>query len=515
MTLTREQFESLKRSGLTTDQIVKFESGQTPKQDEVKLSVAQKLGNILVGAGKGALSTVKGLSNISEKTLGRVVGAYSGGETSAEKLQNQAEQKLNLSQGNLTEATNTYQKIGKFGEQVAEFAIPITKVSKATKALSSIEKILARAVTSGAVATGQSGKVGKETAIASGLEVALPGVGKVVKPVTNVVKRLFAGLGSGLSGVPVEQLNVIAQNPNVARQISQVIKKEGQETVLEQNAKAILDGVAKIRQEARSAYGKGIEVLSKTDIKPSVIRTNVLDVLNKNGIKVLKDGINLNKSEILNKSIQNRAKDIITELNSKIPASGKGLRAFLDKLEASKFKSALDPDRQAFNNLMNDLYSGIRKSIGESTNKLESINKNYSQEMSLVQGIESIFGKVKFKNTTELNKVAKKLEGLFSQKGLDPQTVDSFLTRIGITPSEFKTGEAVRGIVSKTSSANTKGLSFAEILQQVTSSVVTPEAIKNIAIATGISTKVLESIIKNTAPSARGAIIKGIVGETK
>jgi hypothetical protein len=525
MALTREQFQQLRNKGLSVDQIVKFESGETPGQTINKFTTAQKLGDVLTGAskkgffekrykptvdlfkgiGKGALSTLRGASSLGEKVLQaplKAVGVEFDEQTGAEKLISE----------DLTEAKGTFQKIGKFGEQVAEFAVPVTKVAKATKTLSTIKQILSKAATSGSVATAQEGKVGRETAIAAGVEAAFPVVGRAIKPVVNVVKRLFTGLGSGLSGVPLEQLSAIARNPKVARDISQVIKKEGQEAVLEKNAKEIVNGISKIRQQARNAYREGVEVLSKTDIKPNVIKSNILDVLENNFIKLKPaGGIDLGASEILNKQIQKKAEALLLQLNNNTPIDGKSLRSFMSKLESSKFKSALDPDRQAFNNLMNDLSSGLKKSIKDSTTKLDDIDKKFSQEMSLAEGMESIFGKIKFKNTKELNRVAKKLESLFSQKGLDPKTVDSFLTRIGITPEDFKTAEAVRGVVTKTSGANTKGLSFAEILQSFTSAVVTPEAVKNIAVATGVSTRVLNAIISATEPSVRGAIIKALI----
>lgn len=506
MVLTAEQFQQLRDKGLSVEQIVKFEAGETPEPSEVRQTAAQNLGDIIIGAGKGLLSTVKGASSLGEKVLQaplKAVGMKFEEQTGAEKLISEE----------LTEAKGGFQKAGKFIEQVAEFAIPATKIGKVTKGMSKIKQILARAVGSGAVATTQEGELGKETAIASGVEVSLPVVGKVIKPVTNVIKRLFSGLGSGLSGVPVEQLNMIAKNPSVAREVSRVIKKEGQESILESNAKSIVNGISKIRQQARKAYGEGVEVLSKTDIKPNIIKKNVLSAFKDNGIKITPQGISLKNSEILDTRIQKKASELITRLNNNTPTDGKSIRTLMDKLESAKFKSALDPDRQAFNNLMNDLGSELKKSIGESTKKLDDINKQFSQEMALADGMEGIFGKVKFKNTKELNKVAKKLERLFSQKGLDPITVDKFLTRIGISPSEFKTKEAVRGVVSKTSGANTKGLSFAEILQQITSSIVTPEAVKNIAVATGISANIINAIVKNASPSARGAIIKAIINE--
>ena len=133
--------------------------------------------------------------------------------------------------------------------------------------------------------------------------------------------------------------------------------------------------------------------------------------------------------------------------------------------------------------------------------------------MNLTEAIEGIFGKVNFKNTKELNNIARKLESLFSKKGLDPKTLDDFLTKLDLDPSDFKTSEAVRQIATKKTGANTKGLSISEILQQVSSAVITPKAIQDISIATGLSSKILDTIIKNTTPSVRSLIIKSILEE--
>ena len=135
--------------------------------------------------------------------------------------------------------------------------------------------------------------------------------------------------------------------------------------------------------------------------------------------------------------------------------------------------------------------------------------------MSLAEGMESIFGKVKFKNTKELNQIARKLEGLFSKKGLDPKTIDNFLKRIGISTEEFETSQAVKNIATKTTGANTKGLSFTEVLQQITSSVVTPDMVKNIAIVAGTSRNIIQAIVDNVAPSARALIIRSILENKK
>ena len=129
--------------------------------------------------------------------------------------------------------------------------------------------------------------------------------------------------------------------------------------------------------------------------------------------------------------------------------------------------------------------------------------------------IEKIFGKVKFRNTEERNAIARKLEELSKQKGLDPETVDKFLRKIGVNPNEFRTQEGVRNILTKETGANTKGLSVGETTQQITSSVISPKTVMNIAISAGLTSKQVSAIINSVAPSARATIIKALIEANK
>jgi len=518
--MTQEQFNELRKKGLSVEQIIKFEGGsyKPPKQ-------TGKLSDIALGIGSGIVSTGIGLGKLATKGAEKLASLQP--TYGSQKLKDIKESQVSYLkrigdvQGELQEGFKEQgQKTklgtaGFMGEQVAEYLLPQTKITKGANLLTRGTQLGSRALGSASIASAQEGKIGKETAIAGGTELLLPGVGKVLKPVTNVIGRLFNGLGAGLSGVGSEAIETIYKNPKRAIEVSQRIIKEGQESILEGNAKTILEGVSKIRQEARNAYGKGLEALSKTDIKPKQIFDNTVDILKKKGITFTKTGINMSDSEIFNPTIQKRAKELITELNGLVNTDGKRLKTFLDKLDAKKFLKSTDPDRLAFNSLVKDLSNGIKKAIGESTNKLNTINKKFSTDMSLVEAMEGIFGKVNFKNTKELNRVAKGLENLFSQKGLDPKTVTNFLNRIGIDDQAFRTSEAVRDIVTKKTGVNTKGVSFAEFTQQLTSSVITPKTVKNIAIITGLAENTIKNIIEKTAPTARASIIKMLIESNK
>jgi len=153
-----------------------------------KRGVFGTLGQVGVGAGKGALSTARGASSLGERTIkgiGRVLapkkferklGFQSPVKTSAEQLISKE----------LTKPKNTAQKVGFVLEQIAEFAVPTGAAAQATKAakVGFGTKAATQAVVSGATAATQEGKVGSEAAVAAtlggGFSLAGSGLGKML-----------------------------------------------------------------------------------------------------------------------------------------------------------------------------------------------------------------------------------------------------------------------------------------------------------------------------------------------
>lgn len=460
-----------------------------------------------IGAVKGAANTLQNIGNLAVKPLDFISKKITGSAPTT-----------GISKEALA-PSNTTQKVGKFAEQVGEFALPSSQIGKFSKAEGFLNKTInlgTRALTSGAVATAQEGKVGKGTGIAAGTELVLPGVEAVAKPVMNVVSRLFKGLGSGLSGVGTGSIENIIKNPEVAQKVSKDIVANGQEHILEENAKTIVNGISGIKKQAGEAFRKGLDSLSKVDINPENIKNGLMNALEKNKVSLTKDaegvvGLDLGNADFIDESIKQRATNLVDKVNNYDDFSGTGVRKLMDVIENSKFKSAPDGDRQAFNALAGDMVSGLRDAVSKSTKVMGDINAKYSKDLQIAENMERIFGDIQYKNISEIGGVAKKLESLFSQKGLDPKEIDAFLTRIGVSPDEFKTSESVRQIMNKTSGANTKGLSPTEIIQQVTSAVVTPTTIKNVAVLTGLTEQVLKPILEKLAPAARGALIKSLM----
>jgi len=464
----------------------------------------QGIKGVAVGVGKGILSTVKGMGQLGEK-IGNVIVPKQYEMPSS--YSDEATKDGLLSEENLT-ARGTAEKIGKGAEQIAEFAVPGSMVSKATKGASMVGKIIPRALTSGTVASVQAGDIGVETAIASGIETAFPVAGKILKPATKLISGLFRNIGSALSGVPSETLQKISSNPNVANDVIKVLKESGKDSVLRENTKTILNGIQQIKRESSSMFAKGIESLSKTDIKPNIIKDEIKSVITNNKGLLSKTGFSLKNTEFSSDpKLVKSASALINSIDKSKDLSGRGVKKLMDLAENTKLKTATTDTSISFNRFIDDIKNGLENSISKSTNKLSSIKKQYSSERQLVDAIQGILGKVKFNNEKELVAVSKRLNTAFKDSDLTESELDKFLTRIGITPDDFKTSEAVRQISNIKAGANAMGTNRMEIVRSLSGSILTPKMVRDVAVLTGKSEELLKPILENLNPTMRASLI--------
>lgn len=356
---------------------------------------------------------------------------------------------------------------------------------------------------------GEAFKPSVGTIVGGSLPVAGAIISKVVAP---VLSRLTKGLASGLSGVGTESIDSILQNPERAQQLTKELQQKGNQKILEEQSRKIVNGVSQIRREASTAFGNGLDELSKTDIKPKVFRAGIQPTLEQYGIGLEKGQRVFSNVEFSDPKNINKASELVDRL-SNAELDGKSLRKLIDDIENSAYKTATSDERISFNRFVQDLGNSVRTAISESTPKLKEINAKYSQDIGLSDAIQSIFGTVKFKNIEELNAISQKIESLANQKGLSPQVVDDFFNRIGGSSKDFRTTEAVRQISNKVGTANPKGVSWSELLQNVTSAVVTPKMVRDIAIFTGKTEPVISKLLQGTKPAARKALLNALVSQ--
>lgn len=349
--------------------------------------------------------------------------------------------------------------------------------------------------------------------LGTAIGAAIPLGGAVIRPAANIVGRLMKGVGSGLSGVSSKTIEQILSNPKAAQKASQILAKTGNDAVLEKNARTIVNGIGQVRQEARSAFGDALGQLKSEDINPQTFRQAIQPTLDKFGSFVEDGKRTLSNVEFSDPKNMQKASDLVDRLNvlPKGPMDGATLRKLADDIESSKFKTATSDERLSFNHFADELSGSVKDAINNSTDKLQEMNTKYSKDMQLSETMQNVFGKVKFKNLPEVVKASQQLETLFAKKGLAPQEIDNFLKRIGVSPDEFKTSEAVRQIGSKTEGANSIGLSPGELSREATSAIVSPEVVKNLTIATGMAKETIEPFLKGLATPARNLVIQALL----
>lgn len=339
---------------------------------------------------------------------------------------------------------------------------------------------------------------------------SLPVAGVVTRPATAILGRLMKGIGSGLSGVSGKTLDQILNNPEAAQKASQILAKSGGDSILEKNANTIVNGIGQVRQEARQAFGNALGELKTEDINPANFRQAIQPVLDKFGISTNGTERNLANVEFNDPKNIQKASNLIDELSS-TKMDGKSLRNISNKIEDSKFKTATSDERLSFNAFLNELGSGVKNAINQSTDKLSEMNNKYTKDMQMVETMQNTFGKVKYKNLPEVVKASQQLESLFAKKGLAPQEIDKFLQRIGVSPGEFKTSEAVRQIAGKQEGANSIGLSPGELSREATSAIISPEVVKNLTIATGMTREKLAPFLRALKTPARNVVIQALL----
>ncbi len=349
--------------------------------------------------------------------------------------------------------------------------------------------------------------------VATAVGGIIPGAGAVAKPAAAIVGRLFKGLGSELSGVSSKTIDQILNNPKAAQKAAQLINKTGQSNLLEENAKTIVNGIAGLKKEAGANFGKALEGLKAEDINPATFRQNIQPVLDKVGSSV-KEGVrNFDSAGFSDPKNVQKASELVDRLNilPKGKMDGATLRKLADDIESAKYKVGSSDERLSFNAFLQDLSSGVKKAINASTDKLGEANQAFSHDMQLAQTAEGEFGKVKFKNLPEIVKASKQIESLFQKKGIAPEKINDFLTRIGVSPSEFNAGEAVRQIGSQEGGKNSVGTNVSEMLRGITSAVVTPKMVGTVATLTGLAHDTIEPFLKGLATPARNAVLQALL----
>ncbi len=260
-----------------------------------------------------------------------------------------------------------------------------------------------------------------------------------------------------------------------------------------------------LRKNAVKEFGDAIEGLKQVDIDPKAFKTNTQKILDKyqssvSGSERILSNVDFNDPKNLQK-----ASSFIDKLST-VNLNGKDLRKLTDDIESSIYKVATSDERLSYNVFVRDLAKSLKKSIIDSTDKLNEMNKKYSDSIQLAKAIQKELGKVEFKNLEEVVNVSKNVEKIFDKSGLATGVIDDFLSKIGAT--DLKTSEAVRQISKKELPSNTPGANPFEFFRNFTSAVVTPKMVKDIAIYTKLSEQKVSKLLNELSPVGRATFIE-------
>lgn len=160
-----------------------------------------------IGAGKGALETLSGISKWGQKGLQAVTPAFkkvsTGKEYRPEIVQPPAE---------WTESRNLGQSMGKFAEHTAEYMLPGALGMKAAKGAGYLALGATEGLTSAGVSALQAGELNRNVAWTGALGAALPMVGKAIG--SYLSPQRLMGKAVGLPAAQINKLDDIAKTTN-------------------------------------------------------------------------------------------------------------------------------------------------------------------------------------------------------------------------------------------------------------------------------------------------------------
>src|SRR3990167_446505 len=277
--MTREEYEQ--KYGVVPATPIASSATEYKTGGKGLLGVLESVGQKGREVGKGLVKSVVGklLARPGEAIAKATVGRFIPETIEQEASRTQVTRALTAP------AETGFEKAGEIAGDIGSLAIRGGAVARATKGLSVIPRIATRAATSGGIVTAQEGEIGAGTGVATGAEVAFPIAGAVLRPIGRLVKSL----ASGLSGVSSKAIESIVSEPNVAKQVAKEIDMGSITPVIKKNAETIINGVSKVRQDARKAYGEAIGALKATDIDAKTFRSNLQPTLEKYG-SVVKNG---------------------------------------------------------------------------------------------------------------------------------------------------------------------------------------------------------------------------------
>lgn len=495
-------------SGLNDYMAWKKEQNTKPKVDTT--TRAGKLEGFSRGFVKSGLSTLEGFHKLGKKvtdTVDKAIGIeprandHLFGDKMAKEI----------------ETTRKGEGLGRFAGEVAQFAIPGSKVAKATQGAKFATKIGAMAATDGAVEFVKSGGDVKKTATTAGMSAAIPVAGKLVKfGVKDIAGGLLKRLAGTATGAGTDVIDTILSKPKVAKK---AMRGNGVK-ILSDAAQEIVDKVAVINKQAGDDYARGIKnitkkyaveqvengtkILTKSGekiISKSDVFETALNKLNDFGVKIdTSDGIKL-KNTVLASSDERKLLNVFKEVDQWDDLSIDGYVRLSRKIKGHIAKVPETESQRQLAKILGAMSNSLRRSLGEAIPEFKAMNLKYAGDKKIIKELQSHFGKVS-DDPQQLVRTVRKLQNLFTKNKEQAREILERLD-LGDIDAQVAGAELSGGTLRSTAAIGGN-------IGQIAQTLIPRKAIGRMVGETGEVVKVLEKnldTISGMTPAIRAAVL--------
>lgn len=506
---------------------------QEPTQTEVSKTEPQGdkgVAGFATGVFKGTANIARDLLGLGQRAGQKILSAITPGKTYEDIKQEtgfdilsdetQSGQKL---KEKLT-PTGTSEKIGSFVPEVASLAIPATKISKATKALSFIPRTTARVV--GDVGVSQLTTGGKDDATTTGVTSA---VFESVSPALKLLGRIAKGTAGVLSGTGSD---VIEQTLKTPRAVKTAIKIPPLESIKEDTSN-VLSQVRKLITDSSANYGKSLEDLpkrlgrnpqvitagQKTTIKVGDktytlsmqgVKSNLTETLRKYGVEVSPKKGSLDfLGTTLDSTEESRLREVFDVVNSWKDTTPKGLNTLATKI--SNYKKA-DTQSKQLNSIIGNISGNVREYIGKRVPAVKELNDRFAKEQRFIEELDAYLSTdLGFDNPQNAKMVAQKIQTLFTKnKDIARDVLENLAGGSDVLARQA--GRELAGGVSR--STATIGDKLSGLIQ----AVISPQVVGNLVANTGIALDKIQpfvDVLQKYSPQERALLIQAVQNMTE
>lgn len=441
------------------------------------------------------------------------------------------------------EAKNKSQKAGKFTERVAEFAIPATKITRATEGLSFLARLATRTASDIAILGAQEGEIKpKEQGVVSVLSQAVPPTLKFgAKFLTNLFKR-----GAGV--LTSKGVDVVEQVLKDSEMASVGIKGDPVQ-ILRSSAKAVVDYTKNLQKQAKDVYAESLAKIEQD--YPQIVsgfRASEKDGMTlihpERGTSIIKDP-NGNKFNLslgtLKRQVTGALKDfnvegstkggfdfsnsslstqeealmnkVVEKINGWTDLTPSGVNRLGKIVEAYARPESASAKRA--NAIIYRISNSIDNYLSERVPGIAEMSNEFKQSMQFIQQLENHVGQISGKSVTPelIDQVSRKISNLFTANKEIARDVLRMIPG-GEDILSVEAGREMAQGVSRTSSAMDK-------IGALVQTIVPPKRVAQATIMFGKLGDKAEPVIeimKKLEPTSRGVLIEvlsGLLGQNE